>query len=196
MSPQQSRELGCRPSAPFGWKSLVRVAQPLTFPVTEPAPPSDSRRPPADHDAARARRPLPHRRLTHSVRTALAMPGLGAPPLTVRNASSRTRSSRFPCRPNATDGWFHSISCVRTPFRPTYSATPRQRRLGSHRAGPARPPNLAARATTGPRCFRPTRALHVFKDEHPIRVWLSAHSMSLPKRPWASRLGSHFRRSI
>lgn len=36
--------------------------------------------------------------------------------------------------------------------------------------------DLATRRASGQRCFRPTRALHVVKDEHPDCVWLSTGS--------------------
>lgn len=36
--------------------------------------------------------------------------------------------------------------------------------------------DLATRRASGQRCFRPTRALHVVKDEHPDCVWLSTCS--------------------
>jgi len=40
--PRQSRGHGCRPSSPFGWKSLTRVTQPLTFSVASQAPSDNS----------------------------------------------------------------------------------------------------------------------------------------------------------
>jgi hypothetical protein len=78
-----------------------------------------------------------------------------------------------PAGRNAPAVCIHSTRNARTPFRPACSAAPRQSCLGSHRTRPARRPNLAARATTDQRCYRPTRALHVVKDEHPGCVRLS-----------------------
>jgi hypothetical protein len=125
--------------------------------------------------AARAARPGSG--LTHPARGGRTQPGLGAARLAPQNASSRTGACDSRHKPNAP-------ACVLpleriSPAHPFVRLPPRDPVKGpSSTTGLDRPPAAVRRPhpTTGQRCFRPPRASHVVKDEHPGSVQLSARS--------------------
>ena len=192
---RQSREPGCRPSSPFGWKSLSRIAQPLTFSVASQAPPKGSHLSAAGHGARFAYK-------TPAATLLIDLLGQDcASAAWFRGNAAHNPERLEPCQtPQETPQVETPRPCVSTrPETPAHRFTrltprhPVKRRLGSRRARPARHPNLATRATTGQRCFRPTRALHVFQRRAPGLREVIGSPEGLPMRPFASRLGPCFR---
>jgi len=183
----QAAVLGCWPSAPWSWKSLARVAQPLAFSVAGQAPPAAApaaRQPPAAHAGCHIAATPPHCRLTCPTRIALARLGLGDAPLTIQNASSCTE-------PHGVRGVDSLRSVVANGSEatdyPFARLAPRgfvKRPLGPHQARPACcwrltpanncQPEIAPASSCIPRCQRRAPRLHE------VIGWLKARRWGLP----------------
>jgi hypothetical protein len=193
--PRQSREHGFRPSSPFGWKSLARIAQPLALSVASQAPSSGSNHSTAGHNARFACE-------TPAATLLIDLIGQGcAYAAWFRSNAAHNPERLKPCQtPEETlqvetprPGVSTRPETPAHPFTRPAPRRPRQRRLGSSRARlPAarvlRPARPAATDASG-------QLMHstFFKDEHPDCARLSTCSR-LADEASASRLWPRFRR--
>jgi hypothetical protein len=126
----------------MNWKSLDRLAQPLTSPVAATAPSSGLQLHPSAGSDPRiaARTPA----FTASARPALAPNGLGTMLPRTGTPSAVSELLQLPTRATTGRQVNHADELKCTPFRLAWTATPRQRPLDSHPTRPSPLPSAEA----------------------------------------------------